>query len=70
MNESVQIKGAHRGYKHGALFELTNGRTWVQTSYQYQYLYSYRPSAELEIVGSRGRIKVEGHDDWVDVRKV
>jgi hypothetical protein len=70
MSDSVTIKGACRGYKRGNIFELTNGRIWEQTSYQYSYSYSYRPEALLDASGARGRLKVEGMSDWVDVRRI
>lgn len=70
MSETVTIKGSCKGYKRGATFELTNGRVWEQTSSNYSYSYSYRPDAQLEASGSRGRLKLDGMDDWVDVKKI
>jgi hypothetical protein len=70
MSETVQIKGSCRGYKRGATFEIRGRGTWEQKSHQYDYQYSYRPTAILEAHGSRGRLKIEGHSDWVDVKKI
>ena len=70
MAETVNIKGACRGYKRGNTFELTNGRIWEQTSSEYSYSYSYRPDALIDDNGSRGRIKIEGMNDWVEVRRI
>jgi hypothetical protein len=70
MSETVTIKGSCQGYKRGATFEMTNGRIWEQTCSTYSYSYSYRPDAELDASGSRGQLKVEGMDDWVDVKKI
>lgn len=63
------IKSSTRGYKRGAVFELVNGGNWEQTCYTYQYQYAYRPEAELDAFGSRGRLRIEGMD-WVEVKKV
>lgn len=68
MSETVTLRGASKGYKRGNLFELTNGRVWEQTSSEYSYSYSYRPDALLDASGSRGRLKLEEMDDWVDVK--
>lgn len=70
MGDSVQIKGACKGYKRGAVFEVEMGKKWEQTSHDYEYRYQYRPSALLETSGSRGRIKIEGHSRWVEVKRV
>jgi hypothetical protein len=70
MSETVTIKGACKGYKRGMTFEFTNGRIWEQTCHRYSYAYSYRREAELDASGSRGRLKIEGMDDWVDVKKI
>ena len=70
MTEKVTIKGASRGYKRGMTFELTNGRVWEQTNSRYSYSYAYRPHALLEKSGTRGRLKLDHMDDWVDVKKI
>jgi hypothetical protein len=70
MSETVTIKSSSKGYKRGMTFELTNGHIWEQTCHTYSYGYSYRPDAELDVSGSRGRLKLEGMDDWVDVKRV
>ncbi len=54
MRETVsQISGAFTGYRSGAIFRLTNGQTWQQRHYKYQYRYSYRP--EVRIYSDQGR---------------
>ncbi|MDX3966049.1 MAG: hypothetical protein QHD01_05550 [Bradyrhizobium sp.] len=70
MPDTVTIKGACRGYKRGNTFELTNGQVWEQTSHEYQYQYAYRPDAELDAWGSRGKLKIEDMDEWVEVKKI
>jgi len=52
------------------IFELTDGRRFVQTSHQHEYGYQYRPDALLDLSGDRGRLKIDGMDDWVDVKSV
>lgn len=68
--ERVQLKGACRGYKRGNIFQVWAGPAWEQTSQEYDYQYSYAPMAELEDLGSRGRLKVDGHREWIDVKRV
>jgi hypothetical protein len=70
MSEAVTIKGSCNGYKRGNTFELTSGQIWEQTCSTYSYSYSYRPDALLDASGTRGRLKVEGTDEWVDVKKI
>jgi len=70
MAEKVTIKKACKSYKHGAIFELTNGRSWEQTSHHYAYCYQYRPNAIPEASGTRWRLKIDGMDDWIEVKKV
>ena len=69
MAEKVMIKGSSRGYKHGAIFHLVDGRRWKQTSYQHSYRYQYRPEALLEPSGRRWRLKIDGMSDWVEVKQ-
>jgi hypothetical protein len=42
-----QLVGAFTGYHGGAIFQLTNGQTWQQRHYEYEYTYAYRPMARL-----------------------
>lgn len=70
MAETFTISGACTGYKRGATFEFTNGQVWEQTSPDYDYTYLFRPEVYLEAYGSRGRLKVEEMDEWVDVKRV
>lgn len=70
MVERIQLRGACRGYKRGNIFEVRGGAKWEQTSSEYDYQYNYMPAAELDSFGSRGRLKVEGHQDWIEVRKL
>ena len=70
MADRVQIKGACRGYKSGAIFEIEGRGTWQQARYAYDYQYQYRPQALLEASGSRGKLKIDGHNDWIEVKKI
>ena len=64
------IKGACKGYKRGAHFELTNGQIWEQVGYEYDYSYSYRPEVLIDAFGRHGRLKIEGMDNFVEVKRV
>jgi hypothetical protein len=68
MSHTQTIKEACRGYKYGAVFELSNGQVWKQTSDQYSYAYQYRPAVEID--ESRGTLRLEGMSDTVDVKRV
>lgn len=70
MEERVQIKGASRGYKSDAIFEIEGHGTWQQYRYAYDYNYQYRPMALLDASGGRGRLKIDGHSDWIEVKKI
>ncbi len=70
MVERVQIKGASRGYKRGNTFEIEGHGTWEQATGDYEYNYQYRPEAVLDVSGSRGQLKIDGHAGWVDVKKL
>jgi hypothetical protein len=70
MADQVTIKAATTGYKHDAICELTNGQVWQQTSHEYSYQYQYRPDAKLAASGSRGALKLSGHEDGIDVKKI
>jgi hypothetical protein len=70
MAEMVRLRGISRGYRRGNTFELTNGQIWEQTSHRYVYSYHYRPEAELERSGARGLFRIDGLNDWIDVKRV
>ena len=70
MTETAQMQGASEGYKHGAKFELTNGQVWEQTTSTYRYAYRYRPDVIIDASGSRGQLKIDGMDEFVDVKRV
>ena len=70
MTEILTLKGASKGYKRGSVFEFTNGRIWEQTEHNYNYSYSYRSDAILDACGSRGRLKLDGMSDWVEVKRL
>jgi hypothetical protein len=70
MTERVTIKGSTNGYRSDQTFELTNGQIWQQSRYAYNYHYQYRPDALLDANGSSGRLKIDGMDEWVEVRRI
>ena len=68
MSHTVTIKEACRGYKHGGVFELSNGQVWKQTSNLYCYAYQYRPTVEID--KSRGTLRLGGMSETVDAKRV
>ena len=66
----TQIKGAFKGWKSKAVFELANGQTWQQTDYTYHYQYAYRPEVVIYRGGSGFEMRVEGMDDAVAVKRL
>jgi hypothetical protein len=69
MADRVQIKSSTKGYKRGAVFDIQGLGAWEQSSSQYEYRYQYRPEATFERNGSRGKLKIDGHDNWIDVKR-
>lgn len=51
-----RINGAWTGWDGDTVVELTDGSTWKQTEYHYEYRYAYRP----EVVIERDRMMVAG----------
>lgn len=64
------IKGAFRGFKRGAVFELTNGQVWEQTDPVSENQSLYRPEVKIDDEGNVGRMSVEGMDARVEVRRM
>lgn len=63
---ALHVKGSWNGWKGDTVVTLTDGSTWKQVEYYYEYLYAYRP--EVAIVG--GAMLVAGMNRAVRVRRV
>jgi hypothetical protein len=66
----TNIKGAFRGYKGGAVFELANGQVWKQSEQKCLHQYLYAPAVTIYQEDSGYEMEVEGMDERVPVKKV
>ena len=64
------IKGAFKGYKSDAIFELANGQIWKQSEYKHLYQYLFAPAVTIHQEGSGYEMKVEGMDERVSVKRL
>jgi hypothetical protein len=64
------INGSTDGYKQGAIFELTNGQIWEQTSSDDDYTHQFMPEVLLDTSGNKGRLKINDMNDWVEVKRI
>ncbi len=65
-----RIEGTFTGWDGNTIVELDNGQIWRQDEYLFRYTYAYRPEAVVFEDGGRFRMKVEGIDKAVRVRRV
>jgi hypothetical protein len=63
----THISDEFEGWDGDAIYELDDGTKWKLSSYQYRYVYKYRPKAILWRDGSRYFLEVEGMGDKVQV---
>jgi hypothetical protein len=66
----TQIEGTFNGWSGDTIFKLTNGQIWQQASYAYSYHYAYRPEVVIYKAGSGYKMKVEGVDDAINVKRL
>src|SRR5262245_32335794 len=66
----TQIEGTFNGWEGDTIFKLTNGQIWQQASYAYTYHYAYRPDATIYPSGGGCRMKVEGVESTIVVRRI
>lgn len=64
----AQIDGEFKGWDGESEYRLTNGQVWKQSTYNYDYTYSYMPEALIYDGGSGYRMRVEG--TAADVRRI
>lgn len=62
----TQIASSWNGWSGDTVVELDDGTFWQQDEYLYEYLYAYRPAAEI----TNGAMKVEGMSRAVRVRRI
>lgn len=65
-----QIDGEFEGWDGDTIFKLMNGQIWQQSSYDYHYHYAYMPKVVIYRSGSGYKIKVDGVDQAIAVRRL
>jgi hypothetical protein len=66
----TQIADDFEGWDGETIFKLSNGQVWQQTSYAYTYHHAYRPKVVIYLSGSTYRMKVEGVDSSISVKRL
>ena len=66
----TQIDGDFDGWDGETVVKLINGEIWIQDEYHYEYTYSFMPDVILYDPGSGWKMKVEGTDEAVRVRRL
>lgn len=65
-----RIDGTFEGWSGETIFKLINGQIWQQSSYAYTYHYAYRPEVLIYSSGGGYKMKVEGVNGSIAVRKL
>jgi hypothetical protein len=66
----TQIDDDFEGWDGETIFKLSNGQVWQQAAYAYTYHYAYRPKVLIYLSGSAYRMKVEGVDSAILVKRL
>lgn len=67
----LQVDGEFAGWSGDTVVKLSNGQIWQQTERNlYAYHYAYRPKATLYVSADGAKLKVEGVDLAVDVKRL
>ncbi len=64
------IDGDFEGWEGETIFKLDNGQIWQQASYAYIYHYAYHPEVMIINVKGTWKMKVEGVDDMIEVKRL
>lgn len=64
------IAGSFNGWNGDTVVELINGEKWVQSAYKYSYSYAYNPTVLIYNDGMGFKMKVEGNNEIVDVKRI
>ncbi len=63
----LKILGSWQGWQGETVVKLTDGSTWRQSEYYYQYKYDYRPDV---VVTNQNRMLVAGMNKSVRVERI
>lgn len=66
----TQIDGEFNGWDGETLYKLTNGQYWQQSTYYYEYSYSYMPEVLIYKSDYGYKMRVEGIGEAVGVQQV
>ena len=64
------ITGEFHGWSGDTIFKLDNGQIWQQAEYDYDYDYDYNPDVTIYQTTSGCRMKVEGEEDTILVKRI
>lgn len=64
-----RIDGEFKGWEGKTVFKLQNGQIWQQASYGYSVTFADSPKVLIYQSGSEFRMKVEGVDEEIAVRR-
>lgn len=64
------ISGDFEGWSGETVFKLDNGQIWEQAEYDYDYFYDFNPTVTIYETTSGCRMKVEGEDETILVKRV
>jgi hypothetical protein len=64
------ISGEFEGWSGETIFKLDNGQIWQQAEYKYMYSYRYRPDVTIYATTSGCRMKVEGEEETILVKRL
>lgn len=65
-----QIDGEFEGFEGETIIKLINGQIWQQTEYYYHYHYAYSPSINIFKLSSGYKIKVDGVEKLIGVKRL
>lgn len=66
----TQIDGDFNGWEGDTIFKLANGQIWEQAEYDYEYEYDFMPAVVIYGASDGCRMKVEGMDDTILVKRI
>lgn len=64
------ISGDFNGWEGETIFKLQNGQIWQQAEYDYEYDYDYSPDVTIYETTAGCRMKVEGEDETILVKRI
>lgn len=70
MAAELQIVGGCNGYENGAVFHLSDGSAWQQTSFVSEFQSTFGAVVSLCNFGPSGTLLIHGHSTSVDVTRV